>query len=82
MQTPILQEHICYRLTSSTTTQMILRDTPPGGHRGGDLFLPVTVNATVYLGGHFLFTTAGFFARHGKSIYRGGRLKMPAAENV
>ena len=55
---------------------------PPGGHRGGHLFLPVTVNATVYLGGHFLFTTAGIFARHGKSIYRGGRLKMSATENT
>ena len=66
---------------SYTTTQMILRDTPPGGHRGGHLFLPIMVNATVYLGGYFLFTTVGIFARHGKSIYRGGRLKMSAVEN-
>ena len=56
---------------------MILRDTSRD-HRGGHLFLSVTVNATVYLGGHFLFTMVGIFARHGKSIYRGGHPKMSA----
>ena len=50
--------------------------------RGGHLFLPATVNPTIYRGGHFLFTVASTFARHGKSIYRSGRLKMPATENM
>ena len=30
----------------------------------------------------FLFTTAGTFARHGKSIYRGRHIKMPATVNT
>ena len=50
--------------------------------RGGHLFLPAVVNPTIYHGGHFLFTAAGTFARHGKSIYRSGRLKMSATENM
>ena len=49
--------------------------------RGGHLFLPAAVNPTIYCGGHFLFTAASTFACHGKSIYRGGRLKMSATEN-
>ena len=50
--------------------------------RGGHLFSPAAVNATIYRGGHFLFIVAGTFARHGKSIYLSGRLKMPATENM
>ena len=49
--------------------------------RDGHLFLPAAVDATIYRSGHFLFTVAGTLARHGKSIYRGGRLKMPATVN-
>ena len=49
--------------------------------RGGHLFLPAAVDATIYRGRHFLFIVAGTLARHGKSIYRGGRLKMPAMVN-
>jgi len=50
--------------------------------RGGHLFLPAAVNPTIYRGGHFLFTAAGTFARHGKSIYRGRHIKMPATVNT
>ena len=50
--------------------------------RGGHLFLPATVNPTIYCGGHFLFTAAGTFSRHGKSIYRGGHLNMSATVNT
>ena len=50
--------------------------------RGGLLFVSAAVNPTIYRGGHFLFTVAGTFARHGKSIFRGGHLKMPAMENT
>ena len=49
--------------------------------RGGHLFLPAAVNPTIYRGGHFLFTAAGTFARHGKSIYCGGHLNMSATVN-
>ena len=49
--------------------------------RGGHLFLPTAVDATIYHGGHFLFIVAGTLALHGKSIYRGGCLKMPATVN-
>ena len=49
--------------------------------RGRLLFLPAAVNPTIYRGGHFLFAEADTFARHGKSIYRGGPLNMPAMEN-
>jgi len=54
----------------------------PEGLRGGLLFLSVTVNPTIYRGGHFLFSAAGIFARHGKMIYRGGHIKMPTTENT
>ena len=47
--------------------------------RGGLLFLPAAVNHTIYRGGHFLFTEAGTFARHGKSMYRGGHPIKPAS---
>jgi len=65
----------------------------PEGLRGGLLFLSVTVNPTIYRGGHFLFSAAGIFARHGKTIYRGdarhrkypinrgGRLKVATTVN-
>ena len=54
----------------------------PEGLRGGLLFLSVTVNPTIYRDGHFLFSAADIFARHGKTIYRGGHIKMPATENT
>ena len=44
--------------------------------------MPAMVNPTIYRGGHFLFTAAGTFARHGKSIYRGRHIKMPATVNT
>ena len=50
--------------------------------RGGHLFLPAAVNPTIYRGGYFLFTAAGTFVRHGKSIYRGGHFIRPAAVNT
>jgi len=50
--------------------------------RGGLLFVSAAVNPTIYRGGHFLFTVADTFARHGKSIFRSGHLKMPATENT
>ena len=46
--------------------------------RVGHLFVSAAVNLSIYRGGHFLFTVAGTFARHGKSIYRGEHLKTPA----
>ena len=54
----------------------------PEGLRGGLLFLSVTVNPTIYRGGHFLFSAAGIFACHGKTIYRGGHIKMLVTENT
>jgi len=36
----------------------------------------------IYRGRHFLFTAASAFARHGKSIYRGGRPYMSTTENM
>ena len=49
--------------------------------RGDHLFSPAAVNATIYRGGHFLFTVVGTFAHLEKSIYQGGHLKMPATVN-
>ena len=46
--------------------------------REGLLSVSATLNPMIYRGGHFLFTVAGTFARHGKSIFRSGHLKMPA----
>ena len=50
--------------------------------RVGHLFVSAAVNPSIYCGGHFLFTVASTFARHGTSIYGGGHLKTPATKKI
>jgi hypothetical protein len=53
----------------------------PKLNQGGHPYCPPRLMPTINGGKHFLFTEAGTFARLGKSIYGGGRLKTTASKN-
>ena len=85
LQIKLLRHTATSSLVATTTThycKIQFAQRRPKGLRGGLLFLSVTVNPTIYRDGHFLFSAADIFALHGKTIYRGGHIKMLVTENT